>query len=84
MHRDDLEPGDYVEHRLAPNTIWEAVAVDPWTPDGGQATLRWIGGQPITYELRKRIFNVFINGSVTRIRELNSPNPMMLIALVSQ
>lgn len=84
MKRDELHPGDYVEHRSARNTIWEVVAVEPWTPDGGQAKLRWVGGERITYEARLRIFEVYDGGDVALIRDLCPANPMLVIALVSQ
>ena len=83
MNRDELEPGDYVVHRTAPKTLWRVLSMDPWTPDGGQATLSWAGGDPLTSEVRGQIFNVFRgNSSVSRIRDLREPNPMFLIATV--
>lgn len=84
MKRDELHPGDYVEHRSARNTIWEVVAVDSWTPDGGQAKLRWVGGEKITYDMRPKIFEVYEGGDVALIRHLRPANPMLVIALVSQ
>jgi len=84
MNAFDLNNGDFVEHYLAPQTVWEVRNVDQYTTDGGQAALKWVGGKAITYDLRQQICNVFLGSDVARIRDLIPANPMMVIALVSR
>ena len=84
MNAADLSPGDYVEHCNSPGTIWQARDIEPYTPDGGHADLKWVGGTKITYELRGRICNVYDNGTTAFIRDLRPANPMMVLALESR
>ena len=81
MNAHLLEVGDYVEHDLAPHTVWQVIAMEPYSARGGQARLRWVGGNKITYELRLRILNVYQGGDVAFIARLEPANPMLVIAL---
>jgi len=84
MKAQDLSSGDFVEHYLAPHTIWEVRNVERYTSDGGQASLKWVGGAKITYALRQRICDVYVGGDVAHINNLRPANPMLVIALVSR
>ena len=82
---DRVQPGDFVEHNAAPGVVWEVLTVDPYMDSGPQATLRYVGGDPITYEQMCRVFNVFGPASrVCRSRELVEANPMLTLAAVAQ
>ena len=77
----DLSSGDYVEHRRFPNTIWRVIELEPYTTNGGQAKLSWIGGNKISYEDSQSIFTVYRGGDVAPVRDLHPANAMLVIAL---
>lgn len=82
---DRFNPGDFVEHRMADNVVWEIMVVDRYVSGGPHATLRHVGGDPLTYEQTRRIFNVFDPSSrVCRTRDLVEANAMLTLAAIAQ
>ena len=76
--------GDYVEHRAAPGTVWQIRGMERFAVGGPVVSLKYIGGEPITYEQRRVIFDVYDLGTETRACSLCDANPMMVLALAAQ
>lgn len=83
---DRFKPGDFVEHKLAHNVVWEVVAVDLYGTFGPQATLKYVGGNQFTHEMAYSIFTVFADPSsqVSWIRDLVEANAMLTLAVMAQ
>ena len=82
---DRFNPGDFVEHTKAPGVVWEIMVVDRYVSGGPHATLRHVGGDPLTYEQSSRIFDVWSLASrVCRTRYLVEANAMLTLAAISQ
>lgn len=82
---DRIKPGDFVEHKAAPGVVWEVRATDPYAAGGPQATLKYVGGDPTTYEQICRVFTVFEPSARTCwARDLYEANAMLTLAAIAQ
>jgi len=82
---DRIQPGDFVEHKAAPGVVWEVISTDPYMSGGPQATLKHIGGDPLTYQQSCQVFSVFGTASrVCRARDLDEANAMLTLAAIAQ